>query len=106
MPVSSDAISSPGAADGSTAEPPGAEISAPQLRKMQISEFNAWLRTQTNKHQRPFREETIRDYVETARVLDLWMSRDEIEEEMVDLYAADMQDQRAFNAKRRRGEMY
>ena len=25
---------------------------------------------------------------------------------MVDLYAADMQDQRAFNAKRRRGEMY
>jgi hypothetical protein len=58
MPVSSDATSSPGAADGSTAEPPGAEISATQLRKMQISEFSAWLRTQTNKHQRPFQEET------------------------------------------------
>ncbi len=67
MPVSSDATSSPGAADGSAAEPPGAEISAPQLRKMQISEFSAWLRTQTNKHQRPFQEETIRDYAQERK---------------------------------------
>jgi hypothetical protein len=41
---------------------------------MQISEFSAWLRTQTNKHKRPFQEETIRGYAETARALDLWMA--------------------------------
>ncbi len=46
---------------------PGAAISAPQLRKMQISEFSAWLRTQTNKHQRPFQEETIRDYAQERK---------------------------------------
>jgi hypothetical protein len=46
---------------------PAAEVSAQQLRQMQISEFSAWLRTQTNKHQRPFQEETIRGYAETAR---------------------------------------
>ena len=32
---------------------PVAKVTPPQLRKMQISEFCAWLRTQTNKHKRP-----------------------------------------------------
>lgn len=49
------------------------EVTARQLRVMQISEFTAWLRTQTNKHKRPFQEETIRAYAETARALDLWI---------------------------------
>jgi hypothetical protein len=61
---------------GSTAEP-AAEVSAQQLRQMQISEFSAWLRTQTNKHQRRFQEETIRGYAETARALSLWMTEQE-----------------------------
>ncbi|MGH3279532.1 MAG: hypothetical protein ACRDNW_10390 [Trebonia sp.] len=46
---------------------------------MQISEFSAWLRTQTNKHKRPFQEETIRGYAETARALDLWMAEEDID---------------------------
>jgi integrase/recombinase XerD len=58
-----------------------AEVSAPELRKMQISEFVAWLRTQTNKHKRSFQEETIIDYSEAARVLDRWMKEEKIEED-------------------------
>ena len=46
---------------------------------MQVSEFCAWLRTQTNKHKRPFQEETIRGYAETARALGLWMGEQEID---------------------------
>ena len=46
---------------------------------MQISEFSAWLRTQTNKHKRPYQEETIRGYAETARALDLWMGEEDID---------------------------
>jgi site-specific recombinase XerD len=46
---------------------------------MQISEFSAWLRTQTNKHKRPFQDETIRGYAETARALGLWMAGQEVD---------------------------
>ena len=35
--------------------------------------------TQTNKHHRPFQEETIRGYAETARALDLWMAEEDID---------------------------
>jgi hypothetical protein len=55
------------------------EVTAQQLRRMQISEFSVWLRTQTNKHKRPFQEETIRGYAETARALDRWMAADDID---------------------------
>jgi site-specific recombinase XerD len=55
------------------------EITAQQLRQMQISEFCAWLRTQTNKHKRPFQEQTIIGYAETARALDRWMTDQEID---------------------------
>jgi len=61
------------------AERPAPEVTAQQLRQMQISEFSAWLRTQTNKHQRPFQEETIRGYAETARALGLWMTEEDID---------------------------
>ena len=60
-------------------KPPTPEFTAQQLRQMQISEFAAWLRTQTNKHRRPFQEETIRGYSETARALDLWMAAEGID---------------------------
>ena len=50
----SDGPESPGHA----AAAPAPEVTAQQLRRMQISEFSAWLRTQTNKHHRPFQEET------------------------------------------------
>ncbi|HEY6497095.1 MAG TPA: hypothetical protein VIZ43_27775 [Trebonia sp.] len=46
---------------------------------MQISEFSAWLRAQTNKHKRPFREETIRGYAEVAYALSLWMAEADID---------------------------
>jgi hypothetical protein len=39
------------------AEPrPVPEVSGPQLRKMAVSEFSEWLRTQTNKNKLPFQE--------------------------------------------------
>jgi len=60
-------------------ERPAPEITAAGLRQMQISEFCAWLRTQTNTHKRPFQEETIRGYAETARALGLWMAADDID---------------------------
>jgi hypothetical protein len=46
---------------------------------MQISEFSAWLRTQTSRDQRIFQEETICGYAETARALDLWMAGEDID---------------------------
>jgi len=54
-------------------------LSAPQLRKMAISEFCDWLRTQTNKFKLPFQERTIEDYAETARALDRWMTDEGID---------------------------
>jgi hypothetical protein len=52
---------------GHDAAAPAPEVTAQQLRRMQISEFSAWLRTQANRDKRPFQEETIRGYAETAR---------------------------------------
>jgi len=46
---------------------------------MQVSEFTAWLRTQTNKHKRPFQEQTILGYAEAARALDAWMTTESID---------------------------
>jgi hypothetical protein len=43
------------------------QMTAAQLRTMQISEFEDWLRGQTNRDKRPFQGETLRAYVETAR---------------------------------------
>jgi hypothetical protein len=54
------ALSGESESPGGDAGQPAAEVSAQQLRRMQISEFGAWPRTQTNKHKRPFQEETIR----------------------------------------------
>jgi site-specific recombinase XerD len=61
------------------AVPRVAAVTPQQLRQMQISEFAAWLRTQTNKHKRPFQEQTIHGYSETARVLDRWMESQAID---------------------------
>jgi hypothetical protein len=58
---------------------PLSEVTAQQVQQMQISEFAAWLRTQSNKRKRPFQEQTIHGYSETARVLDRWMASEEIE---------------------------
>jgi hypothetical protein len=66
-------------ADSSEALAPVQEISAQQLRQMQISELCAWLRTQTNKHKRPFQEQTIIGYAETARAFGRWMASQEID---------------------------
>jgi hypothetical protein len=76
--ITLQASEDPGSA-GPGAERPAPEITAAGLRQMQISEFCAWLRTQTNKHKRPFQEETLRGYAETARALSLWMAADDIE---------------------------
>jgi integrase/recombinase XerD len=56
------------------AEPASRDISGAGLRRMMISEYTEWLRSVTSKQGRPFQEGTIRDYAETARVLDRWMT--------------------------------
>ena len=53
---------------------PREAIPAPQLRRMQISEFTVWLRGRTNKHHRPFQTDTIAAYADAARALSEWMN--------------------------------
>jgi integrase/recombinase XerD len=59
---------------GALEPPPSPSVTPEQVRRMQVSEFAAWLRTQTNKHKRPFQEQTIAGYSEAALVLDRWMT--------------------------------
>jgi hypothetical protein len=49
-------------------------VPAPDLRRMQISEFAGWLRSRTNRHKRPFQEATVAAYADAARSLDRWMT--------------------------------
>jgi hypothetical protein len=58
---------------------PGVDIPGPDLRKMAISEFGDWLRTQTNKNKLPFQENAIHSYTEVAEVLDRWMTENDID---------------------------
>jgi hypothetical protein len=51
------------------------------LRKMMISEFCEWLRTRTNKHNRPFQEGTIAAYSDAAIALSGWMGKQKIEKD-------------------------
>jgi hypothetical protein len=41
-------------------------MSAPQLRQVEISEFAAWLRSRTNRNQRPFQEATVAAYTDAV----------------------------------------
>jgi len=66
------ASAAPGPSPSSGARP-SAKLTAQQLRRLQIGQYTAWLRTQTNKHKRPFQEQTLVAYAETARALDRWM---------------------------------
>ena len=52
----------------------GEPVTAPELRRMQISEFAAWLRSRTNRNKRPFQEATVAAYTDAARSLDRWMT--------------------------------
>jgi site-specific recombinase XerD len=53
---------------------PRETVPAPQLRRMQISEFTLWLRGRTNKHHGPFQADTIAAYADAARALSEWMN--------------------------------
>src|ERR1700722_4044877 len=48
-------------------------VSPEGRRQAMISEFGEWLRTQTNRHGRPFQEETIWAYRDAAVALSVWM---------------------------------
>jgi len=67
MPV----LAAPGEHPGLRARPglPGAD-----LRRLMIGEFGEWLRSRTNRQHRPFQQDTVSAYTETARVLDRWMT--------------------------------
>jgi hypothetical protein len=88
------------------------ELTAAQLRRLMISEFRDWLGARTSRDKRPFQADTISAYADAAIALDAWMGRDLMrlmgweDRSMLDLYAKDMQVQRAIQAKRRRGDIY
>jgi integrase/recombinase XerD len=44
------------------------------MRRAMIGEFAEWLRSRTNKHKRPFQEDTISAYCDAAVALDAWMT--------------------------------
>jgi hypothetical protein len=46
---------------------------------MMISEFCAWLRSRTNRHGRPFQDDTVSAYRDAAVALDAWMTRTGLE---------------------------
>lgn len=56
-----------------------AALSAADLRQMTVSDFTAWLGARTNKQDRPFQENTIRNYVDAARTLSKWMTASKID---------------------------
>lgn len=53
-----------------------ASCSPEDLRQLMISEFGEWLRSRTNKHKRPFQEDTISAYRDAAVALSAWMTRE------------------------------
>jgi hypothetical protein len=71
----------PGDAQRAPEPVPSAPVPGQQLRKMPVSQFTGWLRTQTSTYQRPFSERAIEDYAETARALDRWMTGRDIDED-------------------------
>jgi hypothetical protein len=60
---------------------PDADRTPQSMRKMMISEFCEWLRTRTNKHNRPFQEGTIAAYSDAAIALSGWMGKQKIEKD-------------------------
>jgi site-specific recombinase XerD len=49
--------------------------SVPAVRQMMKSEFCAWLRTRTNRHGRPFQEDTVSAYRDAVVALDKWLTK-------------------------------
>jgi hypothetical protein len=56
-----------------------ASCSPEELRQLMISEFGQWLRSRTNKHKRPFQEDTISAYRDAVVALSGWMTREGIQ---------------------------
>jgi site-specific recombinase XerD len=54
-------------------------VPPPELRRIQISEFAAWLRTRTNRNKRPFQDATVTAYTDAARSLDRWMTGEDLD---------------------------
>jgi hypothetical protein len=54
-------------------------VTPPELRRMQVSEFAAWLRSRTNRHKRAFQEATVAAYADAARSLGRWMTEQGID---------------------------
>jgi integrase/recombinase XerD len=75
LPVLAAAFSPPVPAPAEQGGQPAGSAQSPQAtRKMMISEFADWLRSRTNKHKRPFQEDTITAYCDAAVALDAWMT--------------------------------
>jgi integrase/recombinase XerD len=50
------------------------DLSPAQRRQVMISEYGEWMRSQTNRHGRPFQQETISAYRDAAVALSSWMT--------------------------------
>jgi hypothetical protein len=55
-------------------------VTAAELREMSVSEFAAWLRTQTSKKtRRPYQGQTVTAYCDAAKALHRWMTAEKID---------------------------
>jgi site-specific recombinase XerD len=59
------------------------DLSPLQLRQVMISEYGEWLRTQANRHGRPFQAETISAYRDAAVALSAWMTSSGLEADFI-----------------------
>jgi hypothetical protein len=76
-PITFEEAAGPAAARGG----PGRDatgLSAPELRRLMISEYRDWLRSRTNRHGRLFQGDTVSAYADAAIALDAWMTREKI----------------------------
>jgi site-specific recombinase XerD len=58
---------------------PASALSAPELRRLMISEYRDRLRSRTNRHGRPFQDDTVSAYADAAIAQDVWMTREKID---------------------------
>ena len=64
----------------------GGLTSPAQRRQVMLSEYGEWLRTQTNRHGRPFQPETILAYRDAAVALSSWMTSAGLEADFTGRY--------------------
>jgi site-specific recombinase XerD len=89
--LASDPVPVVGGQPASPSVPSWPDAQSPQqMRKTMISEFCQWLRSRTNRLNRPFQEDTISAYRDAAVALDAWMTKTRMESDFTGCSTADL----------------